>query len=56
LIGSRAVSPILYDVSPRDPIAYLSGVLLMAVVAALASLYPARRAVRVDAAQTVRQE
>ena len=54
--GSRAVSPVLYDVSPRDPIAYLSGVLLMATIAALASLYPARRAMRIDAAQTVRQD
>jgi hypothetical protein len=54
--GSQAVSPLLYDVSPRDPVAYLSGVLLMAVVAALASLYPVRRAMRVDAARTVRQE
>jgi hypothetical protein len=56
LVGSRAMSAVLYDVSPRDPVAYAAGLLLMGAVAFLASLYPARRAIRVNPAETVRQE
>jgi predicted permease len=56
LAGGRAMSAVLYDVSPRDPVAYGSGLLLMGAVAALASLHPARRAIRVNPAETVRQE
>jgi hypothetical protein len=56
LAGSRAMSAVLYDVSPRDPVAYVSGLLAMGAVAILASLYPARRAIRVDPVKTVREE
>jgi predicted permease len=54
--GGQAMSAILYNVSPRDPIAYVSAPLLMGVVAILACLSPARRAMRVNPAETVRQE
>jgi ABC-type antimicrobial peptide transport system permease subunit len=56
LVGSRGMSALLYDVSPRDPVAYGAGLLLMGAVAILASLYPARRAMRVNPAETVRHE
>jgi macrolide transport system ATP-binding/permease protein len=56
LTGSQAMSAILYDVSPRDPIAYVSALLLTGAVAILACLSPARRAMRVNPVETVRQE
>jgi predicted permease len=56
LTGSQAMAAILYNVSPRDPIAYVSGLLLTGAVAVLACLYPARRAMRVNPAEMVRQE
>ncbi len=56
LTASQAMSAILYNVSPHDPVAYLSALLLTGAVAVLACLYPARRAVRISPAETIRQE
>lgn len=38
----------LFGLSPLDPIAYRRVVLLLAVAAAIATVVPARRALRVD--------
>jgi predicted permease len=42
------VSPLLYEVSPKDPITYAGVVGILLVVAVVASLAPALRAARVD--------
>jgi len=56
LTGSQAMSALLYGVSPRDPIAYVLAPLLMGALAILGCFFPARRAMRVNPAETVRQE
>jgi predicted permease len=56
LAASRLLSSMLYGVSPSDPVAYGSALLLMATAALLACWYPAYRAMRVNPALTLRQE
>ena len=46
----------LYGVSPIDPIAFASTLLLLGVVAAIAALIPARAALSVDPAVTLRHD
>ncbi len=48
LAASRLVSGFLFNVSPTDPLIYLAGVLLMMVLALLASALPASRAASAD--------
>jgi ABC-type antimicrobial peptide transport system permease subunit len=45
----------LYGVSPRDPITFAAALVLLALIAAIASWIPARRASRVDPLVTMRQ-
>lgn len=56
LLASRAVRSQLYGVSPADPIAYAAGILSVAVLAAIATFLPARRAAGVDPARALRTE
>lgn len=56
LAAGRLLSAILYGVSPRDPVTYVTAILLMAVVALLACWSPATRAIRIDPACTLREE
>jgi predicted permease len=53
---SRLLMSRLYQVSPLDPVSYAGAVLLLLVVAILATYIPARRAGRVDPAITLRAE
>jgi putative ABC transport system permease protein len=53
---SRYVRTLLYSLAPNDPTAMIGAVLLLAVVAAAASLVPAVRATRVDPAMAFRHE
>lgn len=48
LAASRLVSSFLFEVSATDPLIYLAGVLIMMLMALLASALPARRAASAD--------
>ncbi len=56
LAAGRLLSAVLYGVSPRDPVAYATTILLMAFVALLACWSPAARAIHIDPARTLREE
>jgi putative ABC transport system permease protein len=54
LAVSRLVSSFLFNVSATDPFAYLAGVLIMMLIAVLASALPAMRAASADPIATLR--
>ena len=57
--GNKAlaqVEPLLFDVSPRDPVVFTIVAGTLVVVAAVASWVPARRASKVDANVALRAE
>jgi predicted lysophospholipase L1 biosynthesis ABC-type transport system permease subunit len=56
LIGAKFVAPLLYQISPRDPLVLAGVSASMIVVAAAACVIPAWRAMRVDAAVALRSE
>ena len=56
LVGARALGALLYGLDAGDPWSHLAGIGLISLVAALASLVPARRAARVDATVALRSE
>jgi ABC-type antimicrobial peptide transport system permease subunit len=56
ILGGRAVRSQLYGVSIADPVAYVAGIALICLVAALAGFIPARRAASVDPARALRTE
>jgi len=56
LAGGRLVRPLLYETSPSDPMVLGGVALLLLVVATLACLVPARRAMRVDINVVIRDE
>ncbi len=53
---ARSLSALLYGVDERDPLSYLGGAALVGVVAVIACLLPARRAVSVDPTLALRSE
>lgn len=53
---TRLMKAVLYDVSPADPFTYGAVSAGLIVAAALASYVPARRAARIDPAQTLRAD
>jgi putative ABC transport system permease protein len=54
--ASRIVVSLLYGVSRFDPVTYLSVIVVLTIVSAIASGVPAWRAARVDPASTLRSE
>jgi putative ABC transport system permease protein len=60
LVGSflltRTMRSLLFEVSPTDPVIVCSVVLLLILIAMLASYIPARRATRVDPMIALRSE
>jgi putative ABC transport system permease protein len=53
---TRLMTALLYQVSPTDPLVLIGVTLLLAAVAALAGLLPARRAARIDPLLALRHE
>ncbi len=56
LAAAGAVAPLLYDVSPRDPLVLVTVTLTLLLVAALAGIVPASRAARIDPITALRVE
>ena len=56
LAATRLMTAMLFGVRPADPTTIAGAALLMAVVAALASFLPARKAARVDPMTALRYE
>lgn len=54
--AARAVQPLLFGISAVDPVSFLATPCLLLLVAALGCAVPARRAARVDPAETLRAE
>jgi putative ABC transport system permease protein len=54
--AAQLIRAMLYGVSPLDPIAFASTILLLAAVAAIAVLIPARAALAVDPAAALRHD
>lgn len=54
--GSRALESMLWETSRLDPVVYLTGGVALVTVVILASWLPARRAIAVDPADTLRAE
>ena len=51
---TRLLGYLLYEVSPRDPLAFASAFLVMGMAALLACVLPARRAAKIDPARALR--
>ena len=54
--ASQVLRSQLFDVTPTDPPTIAAATLVLAIVACAAGLLPARRAARVDPADTLRYE
>ena len=53
---SRVLAALLFGIGPRDAAAFASAVGVMAIVALLATLLPARRAARVEPSLALREQ
>jgi putative ABC transport system permease protein len=56
LLLARFMSTLVFGISPRDPVTFVIVPLVLALIAAIATLVPARRAVRVDPMRALRQD
>jgi len=56
ILGSRLIRGLLFEVSPTDPLALGASTMLLALTGMAASLWPARRAAKLDPSQTLRFE
>jgi ABC-type antimicrobial peptide transport system permease subunit len=53
---TESMRRLLFQVSPHDPLTYLSIAVLIAAIAAVASYVPARRAVSIDPSATLQSQ
>jgi hypothetical protein len=56
IAAGRAMSSLLYGISPDDPRIYIGAILVLLVTALIATLIPARRAASIDPAEALRTE
>jgi ABC-type antimicrobial peptide transport system permease subunit len=56
MLSGRAMKTVLYEVGAGDPFALMSSIVVLAAVALLASLLPARAAMKVDPIHVLRYE
>jgi len=54
--AGRAIAGLLYGIGPIDPVSLVGAVAALALVCALATLLPARRALRIDPTEALRYE
>jgi putative ABC transport system permease protein len=54
LLLTRLMGNLLYQVSPRDPIAFGAALIILIAVALVACFLPARRATRIDPVRALR--
>ncbi|HEU4628503.1 MAG TPA: ABC transporter permease [Gemmatimonadaceae bacterium] len=52
----RVIASLLYGIAPSDPVTFVGAALALLVIALAATLLPARQALRVDPARTIRVE
>ena len=55
-VASRVMGSLLYEIQPRDPATFISVPVVLTIVALVASLLPALRAMRVDPIVALRTE
>lgn len=55
LLGTRLISSLLYDLKPTDPWTFVGATLLLIVVSLVAAYIPARRAMRLNAVQSLQE-
>jgi ABC-type antimicrobial peptide transport system permease subunit len=56
LVAARAVHSFLFEIQPSNPAIFISSAVLLALIAVLAALLPARRAVSIDPMQALKTE
>lgn len=56
LVAARALMPLLYNVSPRDPLVLIAAMMVLGACGIAAALVPARRAMTIDPALALREE
>jgi len=55
LLGTRLISSLLYDLKPTDPWTFVGATLLLIIVSLVAAYIPARRAMRLNAVQSLQE-
>jgi ABC-type antimicrobial peptide transport system permease subunit len=56
LLASRLVAGLLFEVSPADPLTFAAVLVMLVVVTAVSTFFPAWTASRIDPAKTLRAE
>ncbi len=55
LLASRALTSVLFEIKPADPLSHFAAVALLALAGVVACLGPARRALQTDPAAILRE-